>query len=208
MKRIAVILMSLLLVLAVTGVASAITFDEVTLGMTDPTIDGVSFWAGDPTPEFDTYTDDYWSPSDPYLMSGFDDGTGNSPGLYDTFIGASLSTPGELFTSVSFDILSEYWLPPSTTLWAEALFGGTVVASTSMTATDNLYHNMGLSFATGFDTLYIYDDLDTSGFGEAFHIDDFNFTTFQAQPVPEPATILLLGSGLAGAWFVKRKKRN
>lgn len=105
----------LFLVFALTGVGNAITFDEVPLGTSDPTIEGVSFWAGNPISWNDTYTDDGWSPGNPYLASGYDDGTGNSPGLYDTFIEVSLT--GLPFASCSFDILSEYSFPPSTTLW-------------------------------------------------------------------------------------------
>ncbi|TSA06627.1 MAG: PEP-CTERM sorting domain-containing protein [Deltaproteobacteria bacterium] len=209
MKRIAVVFMSLVLVLALTGVASAlIAFDEVLLLTSDPTIGGVSFWAGNPASWNDTYTDNSWSPLNPYLASGYDDGTGNSPWLYDTFIGATIL--GLPVVSVSFDILSEYQLPGGTTLWARALSGGSEVASTFLNVIlgDNSYHSMSLAYAGGFDTLYIYDDL-VGVSGEAFHIDNFSFTEYQqpGQVIPEPATMVLLGSGLVGGWFLKRRKK-
>lgn len=207
MKRIEIVLMTMLLVFAVTGVANAITFSEVPLLTTDPTIQGVSFWAGDPALYNDTITVDFWTPGNYYLLSGYDDGTGNSPGLYNTFIGAN--TTGLLFSSFSFDIASEYQLPPSTTLWAIALSSGVPVDSVQLTVagySDNSYYLMSLNYANGFDTVYIYDDLDVNGFGEAFHIDNVNFTPYQSAGVPEPSTLILLCSGLAGAWFLKRRK--
>jgi hypothetical protein len=63
---------------------------------------------------------------------------------------------------------------------------------------------MSLSYASGFDTLYIYDDL-VAGFGEPFHIDNFSGQV-RGQVIPEPSTMLLLGSGLIGVWCWRRKK--
>ena len=187
--------------------ATTITFSEpgVNLGDTDPTISGVSFWAGDPSAGNDTYVDDFWSSGNPYLASGFDDGTGNSPGLYDTFIGASAT--GLPFATVTVDILSELFLPGGTTLYLQAVSTGTVVDTDSVAVSGNQYYSLTVSNGGGFDTVYIYDDLDASGFGEAFHIDNFDFTPISQAPIPEPGTILLIASGLAGFAFARGKKK-
>lgn len=210
MKRISVFLLSILLVLGVNGVLNAfpITFSEVPVGTTDPTIAGVSFWAGDPAVFNDTITDDSWTPGNPYLEYGIDDGTGNSPGLYNTFIGVNFAPAGDLFGNISFDILSESFLPGGTTLWVQGLLSGVGVESTSITVADNNYHNLNLTFASGADKLYIYDDL-VGGFGDPFHIDNFDPTLYTPYVIPEPATMLLFSSGLigVGVQYLRRKRR-
>jgi len=191
--------------------STIIDFSEVGLLTTDPTISGVSFFAGLPAGWNDTITDNGLSPTNnPYLLSGFDNG--NAPGLYDTFIGASAS--GFTFDSVTFDIgiLDGTLGTVFTSFYVNALSGGTNVASSTISFNDSNYHALSVSFATGFDTLHIYSEMNPSGLGEIFEIDNFNFTQYQGggpgpEPIPEPGTMLLFGAGLMVFAALGRKKR-
>jgi hypothetical protein len=198
--------------------AQAATIDFTGLnGTTDPIIGDVSFWAGDPTLLHDTFVADFVTPGNDYLMSGLADGTGMSPASgYDTFIGVS-RTAADLFGSVSFDIASDYIIPTSTTLLVEAYLAGTLVGSDSVVVLlgDSSYHTLALNISGGFDSLRIFDDINTSALGEAFHIDNFNYTNHvppctgpgcNPNPTPEPSVLLLLGAGLAGLVYSKRRK--
>lgn len=207
MKRIYLSSTVLLISIFIANMSFALTFEEVPVGTTDPTIDGVSFWAGDPGASNDAIVEDFWSPGDQYLLSGYDDGTGSSPGLYDTFIGVS---SGTLLGTVTLDVLSELVLPGGTTLVLQGRLGGLDVESISLAVTDSLYHNLSLTFSSGADTLYLYDDLNEFGFGEEFHINDFTSTAYTQPPsgVPEPSTFMLLASGLAGSWYLRKKILN
>jgi hypothetical protein len=61
----------------------------------------------------------------------------------------------------------------------------------------------GLSFTSGFDRIVISTEYNING---AFAIDNFRFEG-GTQPVPEPATMLLMGTGLAGLIGTRRKKK-
>jgi len=90
---------------------------------------------------------------------------------------------------------------------------GVLAASIAQGVSNNNFVNLGLSLTNGFDTLFIYDDLNSFGLGEAFHIDNFVYTEYQppctgpnCNPVPEPSALLLLGIGMAGFAFVRKHK--
>ena len=190
-------------VIAAAAQAAVINFSEVALGTSNPSIGAASFWAGNPGDFRDTFTDDSWTPGNAYLASGRDDHTGKSPGLFGAFIGVSLPTDTY---SVSFDILSEEVLPEGTTLWLQALSGGVLKGSTSLLVSDSAYYQMALNVGSDIDTVYIFDDLNSFGLSEAFHIDNFASQTGGVPAVPEPSTLLLMVSALAGTLIWRRRQ--
>ncbi len=217
-------LMSLLLGLglffAATGSlrANPIDFNEVGLFTTDPLISSVQFFAGDPLSLNDTIVLDDGG-GDQHLLNGFDDGTGDSPGLFDTFIGAK-GTGGLVFDSVTVDVAGELFLPPDTEITLWAVSGGGVVDSSSLVIADFLEHPLSVSHAAGFDTVWITDDIEFDpilGFsvGDFFHIDNFGWTEYTdpggngngTDPIPEPTTVLLVGMGLGGLGLTALRRR-
>ncbi len=220
-------LMSLLLGLglffAATGSlrANPIDFNEVGLFTTDPLISSVQFFAGDPLSLNDTIVLDDGG-GDQHLLNGFDDGTGDSPGLFDTFIGAK-GTGGLVFDSVTVDIAGDVYLPPSTEITLWAVSGGAVVEFTTLVVVDPDFseNSVTVAFAAGFDTVWISDDLEVDPFfggppvGEFFHIDNFGWTEFTdpggngngTDPIPEPTTVLLVGMGLGGLGLTALRRR-
>lgn len=208
MKRFLITSISLLLIFGLSNVANStsITFDEVPVFTLDPTIKDVSFWAGDPLNWNDTYTDDLNNPGNAYLHCGIDDGTGNSPGLYETFIGiSSLADP---FAEITFELACLSTWKSSTTFWADAYNSsdlGTKVSSVSITIpdTDHAYHQLSMASSIGFDTIFIYDEDTDFATANYFCIDSVDFT-----PIPEPSSIFLLLCGLFGSVFlIKRRGR-
>lgn len=195
-------------VLGVQAAPITIDFNGLTAGDEDPTIGGVSFSAG-ASPLNSTFVEDYLTPGNNFLLNGWADGENGSPAAgYDTYIGVAKS--GALFDTVTFDIASIGFLPPSTTLGVEAYLGGTLVSSASLMASDEHYHSLSISLVTGFDSLRIFDDLDSNGFGAEFRIDNFAYTevsTSPPNPAPEPSVMLLMAAGLGGLAGARRAAR-
>jgi hypothetical protein len=193
-------------VVVTTAQAVSIDFEGLPQYTSNPTIQGTSFWAGDPAQFHDTYIDDAMSPGNAYLASGFADSSVTTPVTLNTFIGVSL-VPNTVLAS--FDILSESLLPGGDTFLLAAYLGGVQQASASLFVNDNLYHQISISAGTSFDTLYIYDQVGSFGLGQTFHIDNFSSTlgsTGPNNPVPEPSTIFLLLTGLVGTCFWRRNR--
>ncbi|BCR04429.1 hypothetical protein DESUT3_14980 [Desulfuromonas versatilis] len=71
--------------------------------------------------------------------------------------------------------------------------------------------NSSLLELTVFDKLWTISEIDSFGFltdiafGE-FFLPDFGFDLKNAPPVPEPSTILLLGAGLGGLVYLRRRQ--
>ncbi len=198
--------------------ANPITFSEVPLFSTDPSISGVKFFAGDPTFFSDTFVDDLAVPGDPYLLSGFDDDPASPTGgfVYDTFIGAT-SLGGFLAdTVVTFDIAADILPIDPTKFNVAAVSGGAIVATADTGAvTDAAYHSLSVSHTAAFDSVWIWGEPGIFGFAEFFRIDNFGWEVPDdgggpgGDPIPEPTTVLLLGIGIGGLGLtaLRRKRR-
>jgi hypothetical protein len=204
------------LFLAASAQATVIDFGlptDLIYNTTDPVIGSVSFWAGDPNQVNDTFVDDGLL-GDNYLLSGVADGYLGRPTTgYDTFIGVSKT--GIQFGTASFKIASFENYPnlgDQTTLLVEAYLGNTLLGTTSLGVSDNDYHTINLGYVGGFDSLRIYDDLNSFDIGASFRIDDFTYADYVAPApggggsVPEPSVVWLLGAGLMGLMLGKRRQ--
>lgn len=206
MKRVVLAFLAMFFLCSVgSAMASTITFDEATLYSTDPTIGKVSFSAGAGSAFNDTFVADFWTPGNPYLMSGIDDGTGQGGGFNSYFVAAALSG-GSTFKSVKLDLAVEEVLPGSP---VEIFYffkkGGSFTGNLAYLSDTN-YHTLTLDNLAGFDTFGIssLNMFDPSAGYSAFHIDNFSYT--EASTVPEPSTMLLLSLGIAGCAVWRRKK--
>jgi hypothetical protein len=175
----------------------------------DPDFGEVSFWAGDPSLDEDTIVvEDVFDPSNQVLTNGIWPSLSES-----TFIGVTKS--GTAFGSVSFKIRRVYNLVTPTDFSVKAFLSGAEVITASATASSDGFIDLALSQVGAFDTLHIYDDLNTNAIGEYFDIDDFVYTEYQPPctgpncnptSVPEPSALLLLGIGMAGFAFARKYK--
>lgn len=209
-----------LLVLMGQATAATITFNEVAQGSVDPTIGNVSFFSGDGTALNDTYVDDFWTPGNNYLMSGFNDGTNpNGANHWQTyFIGATLNQPGYRFNTISFDVVAESVLPGkrNNILFAFINSNGAGLGSNVyFDEFDTNFKNVSLSNSLDYDYfgIFSWNSLNESDVDAGyFDIDNFTYTTKlidQGNPqdvVPEPSTVALLGMGLAGFAIWRRNR--
>jgi hypothetical protein len=120
-----------------------------------------------------------------------------------------MSRGGAAFSISSFDADTFVHIQGATTITVTGtLSGGGTVSQTFVTDTVGDGPGPLADFQTfslvGFNDLV---SVQFSSVSKAFTIDNLNVTASSA-PVPEPASVLLLGSGLAGfAGFVRRQRR-
>ena len=152
-----------------------IDFSEVPLLTSDPTIEGVDFTAGDPLLFEDTFTDDFVTPTDPYLVSGVEgSGAIDLPAFTDTSVintalPAAVGGNGDTAT-VDVDVAFFAPLASGETVRVDALLGGTVQGTTEVTTNTAALEHLMLDLGTlSFDTLLFYVPSDL---GSAFRIDN------------------------------------
>jgi hypothetical protein len=175
----------------------------------DPAFTDVRFFAGDGASFNDTLVDDsYTLGTNQYLVNGIDDGAGDAPGTYGTFIGAT-SVGGFTFGSVTLDFATQSGAIPGAAFQIDAYLGGALVQSVNISGSSSTFTAYTiLEMTAGFDTLYIFDTAGTgpTNTGDYFEIDNFDYTEWVdpngggpgpgPSPIPEPATMLLFGFGL------------
>jgi hypothetical protein len=174
-----------------------IDFNDQTVGVTDPLINGVQFSAGDPALLLDTLVESDVM-GENYLMNGREGS--NTTDEYVIFA----SAVGFLFNMFSVDLLTYDALPGGSEFQIEGYNGATLVASDSITIADFNYHDLDIGYASGFDRVRI-----SGGLVPFFQIDNVEFTKYSSgtEPIPEPSTMILIAAGLVGVGFNRIRKR-
>ena len=242
MKKLSLILCSILLIFGIAGIANAapVTFFGEDLGLGEGT--ALSSWAnasaaesnflsnlvGVGTEDFETYSDGTGTPL-ALTFPGAGTATLNGSGYVNTVTPGTTNGVGRYAISGSnyWEATSEFSLTFSAPIAAFGFYGidigdydgqVTLHCTNGDTLDINIGNSMNISGGSvlyfGFyDLEHAYTSIEFGNTAEGvdfFGFDDFTIGTIEqvvpSQGVPEPATILLLGSGLIGLGVFGRKK--
>jgi hypothetical protein len=189
-----------------------IDFSEVPLLSQDPTIDGLSFFAGNPVDFADTITDDAATPGNVYLQAGVDDLPDDFvPYTETSFIGASAAsaiggTGYDVIVNLEAAFLSV--LPSGESAQFDLMLGTSVQGSDSFTTALNAYLPLQVTLNDiAFDNLRVYVPSD---FGSSFIIDNLTINVIGSgpgpTPTPAPGPLLLLAAGGLGLQWVRGRR--